>query len=348
MERRRCGKSDLELPVLGVGCWSFGGGSYWGPQEQPRVDAVVARAVELGSDYFDTAESYNDGASEESLGRALKGKRDRAIIGTKVSPSNCGRGVLREHCERSLRRLGTDFIDLYMVHWPVHPHAIRHYTDDESVINNPASVADVFAALVDLQEAGKIRHIGVSNFGVRWMERALATGARIAANELPYSLLSRAIELEILPYCREHGIGVLAYMPLMQGLLTGKYASADEMPAARTRTRHFSGDRPQSRHGEPGAEKELFEALDGIRRIAGSLGVSMTELALAWCVANPAITCVLAGARNVAQLEANAGAMSGKLAPETVEELDAATKALKEKLGPSFDYFENTELDRTR
>ena len=130
--------------MLGAGCWAFGGGEYWGARNQQDVDNVVAHSLDWGVTYFDTAEAYNDGASESSLGQALKGKRDRAIIGTKVSPCNCYPDALVEHCEASLRRLCTDTIDLYMVHWPIHPHAVRHFTDDAAIIENPPCVPDAF------------------------------------------------------------------------------------------------------------------------------------------------------------------------------------------------------------
>ena len=347
MEKRECGNSGFKFPLLGVGCWSFGGGDYWGKQEQRDVDAVVSRALDIGCNYFDTAEVYNDGASEASLGKALKGRRAEAIIGTKVCPSNAAPKILRKHCEASLKRLQTDVIDLYMIHWPIHPHAIRHFTDDEAVINNPPSVTAAFETLTELQKEGKIRYIGVSNFGVQQLTEALDIGAEIVSNEMPYSLLTRAIEPEILPLCRERRIGILAYMPLMQGLLTGKYATPDEMPPARTRTRHFSGSRPESRHGEAGAEALTFQTVDRIRAIASEHNISMTHLSLAWCMANPAITCVLAGARSISQLESNAQAASLSLQSELVEALNTATSPLMERLGPSPDYYENTAMSRT-
>ena len=142
MELRRCGNSDLTLSTLGFGCWSFGGGTYWGDCNQADADAVVRRAVELGINYFDAAEAYNAGRSEEALGKALRGiPRDKVIVGTKVSPSNCYAETLPQHCEASLRRLGLDYVDLYMIHWPIHPHSIRHFTSDEAVIRNPPTVA---------------------------------------------------------------------------------------------------------------------------------------------------------------------------------------------------------------
>jgi len=341
MDYRKSGRSDLELSLMGVGCWSFGGGDYWGEQDQRDVDAVVNRALDLGCTYFDTAEAYNAGGSEASLGIAIKSRRDEAIIGSKVSPCNTQPATLRQHCEASLKRLQTDRIDLYMIHWPIHPHSIRHFCDDEAIINNPPSVQDAFATMMQLQSEGKLRHIGVSNFGVTQLAEALDTGATIAINELPYNLLCRAIELEILPFCREKGIGILSYIPLMQGLLAGKYATPDDVPPKRARTRHFRGTRPGSRHEGPGAEDETFAAIDRIRQIAGQHDISMSDLAIAWCAAEPAVTSVLAGARNVHQLEQNVRAVSLKLDPPVVVELNAATAELMRILGPSPDYYES-------
>jgi aryl-alcohol dehydrogenase-like predicted oxidoreductase len=349
MKKRLCGNSDLELPLLGIGCWAFGSGGddYWGDQDQKDVDAVVHRALELGCNYFDTAEVYNQGASEKSLGQALKGLRHQAIIGSKINPSNAAPDTLRRHCENSLDHLGTDYLDIYMVHWPIHPHSVRHFTDDEGIIAHPPSVEDAFATLMALQKEGKIRYIGVSNFGVQQLQEALATGAEIILEELPYSLLMRGIEPEILPFCREREIGILAYMPLMQGILTGKYRTPEEIPESRARTRHFPGTRPGSRHGEEGCEPELFAALRKIRKIALEQDLEMGDLALAWCAANPVVTSVLAGARQIEQLEANASSIQVHLDDELVERLNRATNPVLEKLGPGPDYYEGKKKSRS-
>ena len=342
MEKRLCGNSDLELPLLGIGCWTFGGSGddYWEEQDQKDVDAVVLRALELGCNYFDTAEVYNQGASEKSLGQALKGRRQQAIIGSKINPSNTAPETLRRHCEASLARLATDYLDIYMVHWPIHPHSVRHFTDDEAIIAHPLSVQDAFATLKTLQEEGKIRHVGVSNFGVQQLQEGLDTGVDIILEELPYSLLMRGIEPEILPLCQKREIGILAYMPLMQGILTGKYETPQEIPGSRSRTRHFSGTRAGSRHGEEGCEPELFAALREIREIALAQDLGMGDLALAWCAANPAITSVLAGARQIEQLEANARSIQIHIDDKLVEQLNRATQPVLEKLGPGPDYYE--------
>lgn len=347
MEKRRCGNSGLELSVLGIGCWSFGGGTYWGDQDQSDVNRVVRRAVELGISYFDTAEVYNDGRSESSLGKAIRGlPRDKIIIGTKISPSNVQPKVLFAHCDASLKRLDTDYIDLYMVHWPITPHSIRHFTSED--ISCPP-VEAVFKALGRLQDQGKIRYIGVSNFASSKLKEALDTGTVIVVNELPYSLLSRAIEYDILAQCAQVGAGVIGYFPLQQGLLAARYQTLEELPLPRRRTRHFDSRKvKEARHGGPGAEEELRAALEGIRRICREVGLLMTQAALKWALANRDITCVLAGSRNLKQLQDNAEASSKLLAEDVVQRLNGVTDPLKESLGPSFDYYESPDNDRTR
>jgi myo-inositol catabolism protein IolS len=347
--KRRCGDSPLELSLIGLGCWSFGGGDYWGDQDQRDVDAVVRRAVELGITYFDTAEAYNEGRSEQSLGKAIRGlKREQLLIGSKISPSNTYPETLIAHCHASLKRLATDYIDLYMVHWPIDPHAIRHFTTDEKCIANPPGVREAFETLCLLQQQGMIRHIGVSNFGVKRLREAADYGATIVANELPYNLLSRAIEYEVLPYCIGAQIGVIGYMALMQGLLTDKFSTLADLPLMRRRTRHFDAATNRlCRHGEAGAEEETGQALAAIRSITAEAGMKLHEIAIRWILAKAGIGCLLAGARNLEQLEANVKAASGGLPAEMVRKLDKATQTLKQKMGPSFDYFENSANDRT-
>ncbi len=350
MERRRCGWADLELSALGLGCWSFGGGSYWGDCSQQAVDAVVRRSLELGINYFDTAEAYNAGRSEEALGRALKGlPRERLIIGTKVSPSNCYAHVLPAHCDASLRRLGLDYVDLYMIHWPIHPHSIRHFTSDERIIAHPPTLDEAFEALSRLKQAGKIRCVGLSNFGPARLEEALGRCPDLLVQELPYSLLTRAVELEVLPRCRTLGLGVIAYMVLLQGVLTDAYAGLDEVPPYQRRTRHFDSRRSAlARHGEAGAEAQTNAALAAIRQIARECGITMAELATRWALAAPGITCCLVGTRSVERLEENVRAVAGRLPAEVVDRLNTATRPLLDALGPSFDYYESLANDRTR
>jgi aryl-alcohol dehydrogenase-like predicted oxidoreductase len=219
-----------------------------------------------------------------------------------------------------------------MVHWPVHEH----------------STAEAFEALLALQQEGRIRAIGVSNFDGARLREALDTGAVIAVNQLHYSLFSRAIEYDALPACVEENVGVVGYMPLLQGILSGKYRTLGEVPWYRLRTRHFRGDRQGARHGGPGAEEEIVPALEGIRRVAEELGEPMSDVALAWVAAQPGTTCVLAGARDVEQLSANVRGCSLSLPADVIERLNVLTEPVKAKLGPDLDYWENVGNSRVR
>ena len=347
MELRRCGTSDLKLSVLGLGCWAFGGGEYWGESDQKNVTQLVHRAVDVGLNYFDTAEGYNDGRSETFLGEALKDvPRDKVVIGTKIWPHHLYPDTLAEHCEASLKRLGTDYVDMYMIHWPIGPLSIGQAIRAERGL---PSLDDTVAILQELQQQGKIRRLALSNFGVSKFEDIKACGGEYVSNQLIYNLLTRAAEMEVLPYCQQHGVGVIAYMVLLQALLTDKYKNLDEMPELHTRIRHFDSKRtPLCRHGEEGAESETMQALTAIRAIARECGMSTADLALRWTVANPAVTCTLVGTQNVSRLEANAKAVEQPLPQDIVERLNAATATLKAKLGPSLDVFESAENDRTR
>ncbi len=316
MQLRQLGNSTLQVSPIGVGFWGIVGGDYWGPQDEKDTVDTVHCALDLGINFFDTAAGYGDGYSEQMLGRALRDRRDEAIIATKVSQNNLKPADIRAACERSLGRLQTDYIDLYQVHWP----------------SRDVSFEDTMATLLDLQRAGKVRVIGVSNFGKLDMPDMLRFG-RYEANQLPYSLLWRAVEDDIQPQCVEHNISILPYSPLNQALLTGRYRNADDMPYSRTRTRHFRGDRRGSRHGTPGFEEETFAALEAIGKICDDINESMVHVALAWLLHKPAVPSVLAGARNPAQIESNLLAASLSLSAETIQRLDKATADLKAKFG---------------
>jgi myo-inositol catabolism protein IolS len=347
MEKRICKNSGLELSVLGTGCWAFGGGEYWGDQNQNDVNNVVHASVNMGINYFDTAEAYNEGRSESSLGEAIIGiPRDWLLIGTKVSPSNCYKETLIEHCEASLKRLQTDYIDLYMVHWPLHPHSIRHFTKDILIIENPPEIIEAIETLQVLKQQGKIRNFGVSNFSRNRLKNLPLE--EIAVNELPYNLLCRAVEYDTLPLCEEKGIGVIGYMALLQGILADIYPSLDNVPVWQRRTRHFNcKSTKECRHGEEGAEEETDIALKNIRRICKETGFPMSELAINWILENSAITCTLVGSRNIKELEANVKAVNSPLSKEIKIELDRITLPVRERLGNHFDYYESAENDRT-
>lgn len=347
MERRILGKSDLDLSVLGMGCWQFGGGSYWGAQSQKDVDTVVSEALDIGINYFDTAEVYNDGASEESLGLALKGKRTKAIIGTKITPANLYPSRIKEHCEASLTRLGTDYIDLYMVHWPISPQSIAHFTQDENKIKNPPSLVEAFAALDQMRKEGKIRYIGISNHGINQMEEVIRTGVPFVANELAYNLFSRAIEESILPFCIHQDIGVIGYMPLQQGLLSGKYADFDTIKPMQARSRHFHYTRGTgTRHGELGAEEEIRKALIEIQKIADDLEVSVAALSLSWVISQKSLTTTIVGSRNKEQLAINVQGTLFKLSQDVIAKINQVTEPVLRKLGSNPDYYESRHNSR--
>ena len=313
------------------------------------MERTVRRCIDLGVTYFDTAETYNEGRSEESLGLALESvPREEVLIGTKVSPSNTEPDTLVAHCEASLRRLKTDYVDIYMIHWPIHPSSIRHFTDDEEVVANPPSEEEAFEAMYRLQKAGKIRYVGVSNYGVERLERARGYGVDISANELPYSLLTRAIECDILPYCRKSGVGVIGYMTLLQGVMAGIYPTLRDVPPHRRRTRHFGSEGSAlARHGDQGAEAETNRALERIRLICAELGMTMPDIAIKWVLASESITSALVGTTRLTHLESNVRAAEEPLPSEIFQRLNAVTQPLWEKLGPSFDYYESPENDRT-
>jgi aryl-alcohol dehydrogenase-like predicted oxidoreductase len=336
------------LSRIGIGCWAFGGGEYWGGQNQKDVDAVVRMAVERGINVFDTARMYNNGASEVSLGKALTGIRDRAFVISKVSPARAYRKTLKEECEISLKSLGMDHLDLYMMHWPINPLGIKHFTDDPEIIARPPCAEEAFAALMDLKKEGKILHIGVSNYGVTQLAEAAGICPEIEVNEMPYNIISRAIEAEIMPYCAEHGIAVISSMTLQQGVLAGIYKTAGDVPPHQAHSRHFAQERGKgaSRHYENGAEEEVFRTLALLREIAAGLGVSVAQLSVAWVLAKPLIASALIGSRNEAELEDNIKAMELKLPADVTAKINEVSQAVLDKLGNNPDYYENSRESR--
>jgi myo-inositol catabolism protein IolS len=328
---RKLGKTDIMVSAVAMGCWAIVGDSTWGPQDETDSVATIQAALDAGVNFFDTAEAYGDGYSELILGRALTGRRHEVVIATKVSPSNLSGDAVRQACERSLQRLKTDYVDLYQIHWP----------------SRTVPPAETMEALETLREHGKVRAIGVSNFGVQDLSDLLAIGW-CETNQLPYSLLGRAIEYHIRQQCVDEGIGILCYSPLAQGLLTGKFSSPDDVPEGRARTRHFSKDRPQARHGEAGCEAEMFAAIERIRCISDSVHEPMAKLALAWLHHQPGVTSVIAGARKPGQIRQTAQAADLKLAPETIAELTEATDEVRRILGPNPDLWQSESESRFR
>ncbi len=322
---RQLGRTDLRVSSVSMGCWAIVGDSTWGRQDETQAVATIRAAVEAGINFFDTAEMYGNGYSEELLCKALEDRREETVIASKVSPAHARSwSQLEKACEASLRRLGTECIDLYYLHWPC----------------RDVPITDLLAWFGRLQRASKIRWFGVSNFGKGDLSELLEHG-RCEVNQLPYSLLWRVIENEILPLCRTHEVGVTCYSPLAQGLLTGKFPSPDDVPEGRARTRHFSCRRPQARHGGPGCEQETFAALREVTAVAREVGVPMAELALAWLLHQPGVSSVIAGARTPEQVRQNARAMVLELSPDILARLSAATAPLKARFGNNPDMWQS-------
>ena len=329
------GTSSLKVSRLMIGCWSFGSedGGYWGEQKQSDVNALVSEALENDINFFDTAVAYNNGKSEVSLGTALKGKRDRAIICNKINVVDREKlANFEEIFKESLNRLDTDYVDLMMIHWP--------HKDGELLKAN-------IEAFLKLKEKGMIREIGVSNFGVSTMKIAKECGVNIACNEFGYNLLCRGIEKEILPYCLENKIDILAYSPLMQGILTGKYTKVTEIPYSRRRTVHFSKmDNPDSLHGRPGADAEMEQLFKDLKALSSETGIACSSLALGWLNRQKGVTCVIAGCRNVDQLKENKVSLNVKLTDDIVRHLHEITQPVIDKISDCLDIYRGVENGR--
>lgn len=319
MQYRVLGTTGWTVSAITFGAWQIGDAAYWGG-DTVNGEAAVHAALDAGINLFDTAEMYGGGESERALGAALGPRRGDVYIASKILPDHCVPGRVREACEASLRRLGTDWIDLHQIHWPF----------------DPVRFESVATELAELKSEGKIRMIGVSNFGCSQLT-AWKSVSECISNQLGYNLLSRAIEYSILPECQRLGIGVLAYMPLLQGILSGRWGNVDEIPQARRRTRHFSGKREGTRHGEDGHEQLLLSTLSKLASLAKETGTPLARLAMAWIIAQPGITSVIAGAKNPGQVRENAEAGALILDTDLLTALDEATVPLKQAMGPNAD-----------
>ena len=303
MDRRRIG--SLDVSIIGLGCNNFG----------RRLDAaataeVVNAALDAGIDFFDTADMYADGLSEEYLGRALAGRRDAAIIATKFGHprSTFGTGgsaaIVRRAVEGSLRRLGTDRIDLYQLHMP-----------DPSV-----PIAETLGALDELVRAGKVREVGCSNFSaeqLREAESAARPGAaRFVGVQNQYSLLHREPEPDVLAECERQGVAFLPFFPLASGLLTGKYRRGRPLPPG-TRLR-------ESSYQSLLTDRNL-DVVESLIAFAESRGRTILALAVSWLLARPAVAAVIAGATKPGQVRANVAAASWRLTAEELAEVDEIT-----------------------
>jgi aryl-alcohol dehydrogenase-like predicted oxidoreductase len=319
METRKLGNSDLFISPVGFGAWALGGGGWefaWGPQEDADSVAAIHRALELGANWIDTAAVYGTGHSEEVVARAVKEWRSaRPYIFTKctltwdvsrkVTPNHSAASIRRE-CEESLRRLQVDVIDLYQMHWPPR--------------DSGPSLEEAWTTMSELQKAGKVRWIGVSNFDPAQMRRAQAI-APVTSNQPPYSIIRRAIESEILPFTDQQGIGTISYAPMASGLLTG---GMTRERAASLPPDDFRNRNPEFR--EPRLSKNL-ELVERLRRVGARHGRGPGEVAIAWVLRHPAVTGAIVGARNAKQAEGIMRAGELKLSADETKEIEAAAAA---------------------
>ncbi len=321
MEYRQFGKTEIQIPAVIFGGWAIGGW-YWGGTDEETSIKAIQRAIDLGMNCIDTAPVYGFGLGEEIVGKAIKGRRNEVIIATKcglrwdeeegefffdtyfngkryyVYRNNRKKSIIEE-CERSLKRLNTDYIDIYQIHWPDKTTPI-----DESL-----------EALTILQEQGKIRTFGVSNFDINLLKEAVKY-ARVESDQVKFSLIDRAIVNGLASFCIENQISILAYSPLEQGLLTGKITMETEFKSGDLRKKQF--------WFQPENRKKVLDALEKIKPIAKERNVTLAQLVINWTFSQPGITSAIVGARTPEQVEENAGAVNFKLSQEEIQKISEA------------------------
>ena len=317
MKRRQLGNSDLHITPIGIGAWAIGGGGWegsMGPQNDADSIPAIHAALDLGMNWIDTAALYGLGHSEEMVARALRGRTPRPYVFTKcerVWDRNGKIGAclkaasIRRECEDSLRRLGVDVIDLYQIHWP----------------EPDQDLEEGWTEMERLRKEGKVKYIGVSNFSVSQMKRALAI-APIISLQPPYSLVTREIEHEILPFCAKQNIGVIVYSPMSAGLLTG---TMTRERVANFAPKDWRRNLPNFR--EPALSRNL-RLVETLREVGRPHGRSPGEVAIAWVLNNAAVTAAIVGFRSPQQVSGIGGACEFRLSSGEIEEIEAAQKSL--------------------
>jgi aryl-alcohol dehydrogenase-like predicted oxidoreductase len=319
MEYRRLGASGFKVPVLSLGTGTFGGkGEFfgaWGRTDAAEATRLVDICLDAGLTMFDSADVYSAGAAEAILGEAIKGRRDQVIISTKATfrigadPNAVGssRHHLIQACEAALKRLGTDYIDLFQLHG----------------FDAQTPVDEVLSTLDDLVRAGKIRYVGASNFSGWHLMKSLAAAEkygypRYVANQAYYSLIGRDYEWELMPLGLDQGIGAVVWSPLGWGRLTGKIRRGQPLPE--TSRLHKTAEM-----GPPVADEYLYRVVDALDLIAAETGKNVPQVALNWLLQRPTVSSVIIGARNEEQLRQNLGAVGWNLTAEQIARLDAAS-----------------------
>jgi aryl-alcohol dehydrogenase-like predicted oxidoreductase len=311
MEYRNLGRTGVQVSPLCLGAMMFGA---WGEPDHDKSIRIIHAALDAGINFVDTADVYSQGENEEIVGKALKGRRDDIVLATKfhgqmgdeINHQGSSRRWIMTEVENSLRRLGTDYIDLYQVHRP------REDTD----------VEETLSALTDLVRAGKIRYFGSSTFPAsqiveaQWVSRERGL-ERFKTEQPPYSMLVRGIEADVLPTCRRHGIGVIPWSPLAGGWLSGRYRKGQDAPTS-TRADRLPGRYDLSL---PGNQRK-FEAADRLGALADEVGVPLIEIAIAWVINHPAVTSAIIGPRTMEHLESQLPAASRTLDAELLDRID--------------------------
>jgi aryl-alcohol dehydrogenase-like predicted oxidoreductase len=323
MEYRQLGRSGFTVPVLSLGTGTFGGGTEffkaWGSTDTKGATRLVDLCLDAGISMFDSADVYSNGLGEEVLGAALKGRRNKVIISTKATfrfsdrPNDVGssRAHLTEAVDGALKRLGTDYIDLFQL------HGFDAMTPQEEVLG----------ALDDFVRAGKIRYIGCSNFSGWHLMKALATSekyglARHVAHQAYYSLVGRSYEWELMPLGLDQGVSAVVWSPLGWGRLTGKIRRGTGLPMESRL--HVTAD-----DGPPVPEDYLYRVMDAIDEVAKETGKNVPQIAINWLLQRPTVANVIVGARNEEQLKQNLGSVGWKLTPAQIAKLDAASATTK-------------------
>ena len=323
MEYRQLGRSGFKVPALSLGTGTFGGGNdffkAWGSTDAQGATRLIDVCLDAGLSMFDSADVYSSGLAETVLGAAIKGRRNKLIISTKATfrfsdaPNDVGssRAHITEAVNGSLKRLGTDYIDLFQL------HGFDAMTPQEEVLG----------ALDDLVRAGKIRYIGCSNFSGWHLMKALATSekyglARHVAHQAYYSLIGRDYEWELMPLGLDQGVGAVVWSPLGWGRLTGKIRRGTGLP--KESRLHVTAD-----NGPPVADEYLFKVMDAIDAVAKETGKSVPQIAINWLLQRPTVANVIVGARNEEQLKMNLGSVGWKLTTEQIAKLDAASATTK-------------------
>ena len=313
MKTRTLGVHGPKITVIGLGAWAIGGSWEfgWGPVDDQESIRTVHRAIDLGINWIDTAAVYGLGHSEEIVGKALQGVRQDIFLATKCGMVWVEKGVvtkslkpqsIRKEVEDSLRRLQTDYIDLYQFHWP----------DPET------PVEDSWTTMAQLQKEGKVRFIGVCNFSVAELKRCLAI-APVQSLQPPYHMLRRDVEQDLLPFCGMNNIGVVAYSPMASGLLTGKF-DLDKLAA--------DDWRRKSRQFDETNRAKVQNVLDRLKPLADRKGIGLGELAVAWALRYESVTSAIVGARKTWQIEETVGASEVKLTESELEKIETYLAAV--------------------